>query len=183
MSYVPSQKILKNYADVLIKFALWGGKGMNPGETVTLSISESARPMLKPLQLAILEAGGNIILRYHPEGIERDFYEMANEDQLAWIPKKYMLARLEESDHFVSIISTDDKFELEGIDSSKILNRSKRSKFYRDAFDKKITAEKASWTLGLYGTQNMADDVDMSLEEYWKQIIKACFLDEKDVTC
>lgn len=29
----------------------------------------------------------------------------------------------------------------------------------------------------MYGTQAMADDVGMTYEEYWDQIIKACYLD------
>jgi aminopeptidase len=37
-----------------------------------------------------------------------------------------------------------------------------------------------SWTLGLYGTPAMAEEAQMSLEEYWQQIIHACFLDEQD---
>jgi len=180
MSYVPSQEILKKYADVLIKFALWGGKGLQKGEVVTLSISESAKPMLKPLQKSILEAGGHMILRYHPEGIDKEFYELASDEQITWKPKEYMLSRLETCDHFVSIISTDDKFELETVPSEKIMEGRKASKFYSDAFNNKVVAEKASWTLGLYGTQHMAEDVDMTLKEYWGQIIKACFLDEKD---
>lgn len=180
MAYQPSDEILKNYSDVLIKFALWGGEGIKKGETVCVSISESARPMVKHLQRSILEAGGNMILRYHPEGMERDFYEMASEDQLNWMPKDYMLARLNACDHFVSIISTDNKLELEGVDSQKIMNRSKLAKFYTDAFRNKVNAKKASWTLGLYGTENMAKDVGMSKEEYWEQIIRACFLDESD---
>jgi aminopeptidase len=180
MSYEPSDQILKNYADVLVKFALWGGKGINKGDVVCVSIEESAKPMLKHLQRSILEAGGHMVLRYHPEGIGRDFYELANEDQLNWMPKDFMLERLNTCDHFLSIISTNDKLELEGVDSEKIMNRSKAGKFYSDAFRDKVNKEQASWTLGLYGTDNMAEDVGMSKEEYWEQIIKACFLDEKD---
>jgi aminopeptidase len=32
----------------------------------------------------------------------------------------------------------------------------------------------------MYGTQAMADDVNLSLEEYREEIIKACFLDFDD---
>ena len=43
--YLPSEKILKNYADVLINFALGGGKGIKKGEVVRVSASESAKPL------------------------------------------------------------------------------------------------------------------------------------------
>jgi aminopeptidase len=32
----------------------------------------------------------------------------------------------------------------------------------------------------LFGTQAMADEVDMSLEDYRNEIIKACYLDTED---
>jgi aminopeptidase len=37
-----------------------------------------------------------------------------------------------------------------------------------------------SWTLGMWGTQEYADEAGMSLEEYWQQIIQACYLDQND---
>jgi aminopeptidase len=44
----------------------------------------------------------------------------------------------------------------------------------------KEQAGKLSWTLCLYGTQSMADEAGLSLEEYWQQIIDACYLREED---
>ncbi len=180
MTYQPSDKILKNYADVLVKFALWGGEGIKKGDVVCLQVPESAKPILIPLQKAVLEAGGHFITRYLPEGTARHIYEDASDEQLTFMPEKFMLSRIEACDHFVSIIATDDKFELKGIDSKKIMSRNAAAKFYKDAFMAKTDANKSSWTLALYGTEAMAKDVDMSLEEYWEQIIKACFLDEDD---
>ena len=39
---------------------------------------------------------------------------------------------------------------------------------------------KFTWTIGLYGTPAMAHEAGLTEKEYWNQIIKACFLDEKD---
>jgi len=36
------------------------------------------------------------------------------------------------------------------------------------------------WTLFLYGTPAMAEEANMTLEEYRAQIIKACHLDQED---
>jgi len=46
--------------------------------------------------------------------------------------------------------------------------------------EKKEQAGKLSWTLCLYGTQSMADEAGLSLDEYWEQIIEACYLREDD---
>jgi aminopeptidase len=40
----------------------------------------------------------------------------------------------------------------------------------------KEQAGKLSWSLCLYGTQSMAAEAGLSLEEYWEQIIEACYL-------
>jgi aminopeptidase len=39
---------------------------------------------------------------------------------------------------------------------------------------------KFTWTLALWGVPAKAKEVGLSLEEYWDQIIKACFLDQSD---
>ena len=36
------------------------------------------------------------------------------------------------------------------------------------------------WTIGLWGTAGMAAEAELSLEQYWEQIIRACFLDDSD---
>ncbi|PIQ73665.1 thermophilic metalloprotease (M29) superfamily [Candidatus Roizmanbacteria bacterium CG11_big_fil_rev_8_21_14_0_20_36_8] len=178
--YIPPDSILKKYADVLIKFALWDGKGIRKGDVVSLEVPESAKPMLIPLQTAVLEAQGQPIIHYIPEGIKRAFYEVATAGQIAWKPKKYLLERIETIDHVVHIISTSDKFELKGTDSKKIMLDRATSKFAMKARDIKENAGKLTWTLGLFGTEAMAAEAGLSLEDYWNEIITACFLDFDD---
>lgn len=178
--YKPSDEILKKYADVLIKFALRDGKGVQKGDVVMLQVPESAKPMLIPLQTAVLETGAYPMIHYIPEGVSRSYFEQASEDQILWQPKEYLLERVKTVTHFVSLISTDDKFELKGIDSQKIMAANKSVKFYMDARHEKENAGKLTWTLALYGTQAMANEAKLSVEEYWKEIIQACFLDMPD---
>ena len=44
--YIPSEKILENYAKVLINFGLNCGKGVKQGEIVFLQVPECAKPIL-----------------------------------------------------------------------------------------------------------------------------------------
>jgi len=39
---------------------------------------------------------------------------------------------------------------------------------------------KLSWTLCNYGTEAMAQEADLTIKQYWNQIIKACYLDHED---
>jgi aminopeptidase len=180
MTYIPSDKVLQKYADVLIKFALNAGKGIKKNDVVFLQIPECAKAMINPLQISVLSAGGFPIVQYSPEGTAKTFYDHASKSQLDFFPKSYMLEKLNTADHIVSIIATDDHFELKDIDSKKIMDRSKASKFYSEAYRNKVNQKKLSWTLALFGTEHMAEEANLSLEEYWEQIVNACFLDEKN---
>lgn len=175
--YTPSKKVLEKYADVLINFALWSGKGIKKGDTVTLLVSESAKPFLKPLILAVLKSGGHPVTKFFPEGLSRDFYNNASDEQIKYAPKNELLGRVKDTTHSVGVISTYDKHSLKGVDPKKIMLANKSRKFYMDARTDKENKGKLTWTLALYGTEAMAKEAGMSLKSYWDQIIKACYLD------
>ena len=181
--YSPPQNILEKYANVLIRFALGSGKGIKKGETVYLIIPESAKPLLTELEKAIYKAGGNCILKYIPDntnrfGFGKNFYEHAADAQLSFFPEKYIKGLVEEMDHVIVILSQTDMHALEGVDSKKIMKHNLAYKPYMDLRNKKESKGKLSWTIALYGTQAMATEAGLSLKEFWKQIIDACFLED-----
>ncbi|KKW05352.1 MAG: Thermophilic metalloprotease (M29) superfamily [Candidatus Kaiserbacteria bacterium GW2011_GWC2_49_12] len=61
MSYTPNDTILKKYANVLVNFALGGGKGIKKGEVVRVSASESAKPLFIAVCNTIVDAGGHVL--------------------------------------------------------------------------------------------------------------------------
>lgn len=178
--FTPSKKILEKYANVLINFALNSGKGIKKGEVVLLQVPESAKPLLKELRIAVLKSGGFPITQYLPEGLMRDYYEYASDEQLKFFPAKYLRGKVDQMDHVVSIIADTDPYELKGIDPKKIMLSGLSSKPYSDWRNEKESKGKLTWTLGLYATSEMAKEANMSLEDYWKQIIKGCYLDQVD---
>ena len=123
MSYRPPEKILEKYARVLVNFALNNGQGVKKGEVVFLQVSEAAKPLLIHLRRQALLAGAYPIIQYLPEGLEREFYELAKKDQLIFFPKKYLRGIVEQADHFISVLSETNKYELEGMAPQKILQR------------------------------------------------------------
>lgn len=179
-NYRPSQEILDKYANVLINFALNDCKGIKKGEVIFLQVPECAKPLLVSLRKAVLKAGAHPIIEYLPDEIAREFYELAEEHHLNFFPDKYFKGKVDQMDHLIFIIAEIDKHELVGIDPKKIMSRSKAFKPYFDWRNEKENAGKMTWTLALYATEAMAKEAGLSLEEYWEQIIKACYLDEKD---
>lgn len=180
MAYHPSDTILEKYSRVLIDFALGSESGIKARDVVCLQVPECAKPLLIHLRRSVLKSGGFPIIHYLPDGITRDFYAHANDEQLAFFPSKYLRGRVDQMDHLVGIIAEIDKHELEGIDPGKIMRTTRSLKPYKQWRDEKENAGKFTWTLALFGTAAMAKEVGMSLKDYWEQIILACYLDEPD---
>ena len=178
--YTPSQKTLGKYADVIVNFALRGGLWVKPWDVVFVQIPECAKPFYIPLQTAILKAWWHPIMQYRPDWVDRNFYENASDEQLSFFAEPYIKWRIESMTHNIWVIADYDLHELDWIDPTKVMKRVKANKAFRDLRDKKEREWRFSWTICMYWTQAMADEAGISLEEYWKQIISACFLDEPD---
>jgi aminopeptidase len=185
MTYTPPQEILERYASVLVDFALGGGEGVHPGEVVRVVAPESAKPLYVELQKAVWRAGGHVIGSYQPDddhssNLSRDFYELASDAQLEHFPAKYTRGLIDEIDHQVSVIASADPHALDSVDPAKIMRRGETLRPLLDWRSEKENAGRFSWTLGLYGTAAMAAEAGMAEDEYWEQIVHACFLDEQD---
>lgn len=190
MSYTPSDQILKKYADVLVNFALGGGKGIKKGEVVRVSASESAKPLFNAVCNAIIDAGGHVISHYAPddeqgdkrrnESFSRYFYEHAEPHQISFFPAKQLKGLAEQMDHSIYIHAESNPHALRGVDPKKIMQRGLSLKPFKDWLNQKEWKGGFTWTIGLYGTPAMAKEAGLSEKAYWEQIIKACFLDEKD---
>lgn len=187
MEYIPSEAILKRYADVLVNFALGSGKGIKKGEVVHVVCPEAAKPLYLAIHAAIMQAGGHMIGEYKPDdnavtgqSMKRQFFELAKPEQLDFFPKKYMRGLVDEIDHSLHVIAPTNPSVLKGVDPKKILRRGIADKPSHDWKGEKEWKGKYTWTVALYGTAAMAKEAGLSPDEYWHQIIRACYLDETD---
>ncbi len=185
MTYTPPQEILERYASVLVNFALGGGKGVQAGEVVRIAAPESAKPLYAELRKAVWRAGGHVIGAYEPDddermNLSRDFFQTTSDAQLDYFPAKYMRGLVDEMDHQVSVLAESDPHALEAVDPARIMRRGESMRTLLDWRTEKENAGDFSWTLGLYGTAAMAAEAKLSEEEYWEQIVHACFLDVDD---
>jgi aminopeptidase len=185
VSYVPPQEIIERYASVLVDFALGGGVGVQPGETVRIASPESAKPLYVELAKAVWRAGGHVLSAYRPDddhqfNVSRDFYELASDEQLDHFSDDYMRGLVDQMDHQVTVLAEADPHALDSVDPAKIMRQGAAMRPLLDWRGEKENAGRFSWTLGLYGTPAMAAEAQMGLEEYWEQIVHACFLDAED---
>jgi aminopeptidase len=183
--YTPPQEVLERYARVLVDFALGGGNGIRQGDVVRIAAPECARPLYVELNRAVWRSGGHVLSAYQPDddagaNLQRDFFELASDAQLEHFPSSYMRGLVDEMDHQVSVIATTDPRALDSVDPARIMRRGEAMRQLLDWRGDKENEGRFTWTLGLYGTEAMAAEADLDLEQYWEQIIHACFLDSED---
>jgi len=179
------EELLKKYAQVMVLYALNNGNGINNGDTVFLVGQECSKDLYIAIAKEIYAAGGNIITNYQPNNIKdnsitRFLLESGNDEQLSFFARPYWQGIVDAVDHILFIIAEPDVHAFEGIASSKISKMNSARAPYMAMREKKEAAGKLSWTLCLYGTQSMADEAGLSLNDYWEQIIEACYLREDD---
>lgn len=178
--YTPSKKILEKYADVMVNYALHGGKGIKKGEVVMLQGSEATKPLFAEIYKMIIKKGAHVIPFYSisdPKySLEKIYYEHSNRTQDTFFPEDFYKGLIHTIDHRIYIHAEEDSQLLKNVDSKKIMNRAEAMKPWRKWSTKKENQGDYSWTICNYGTQGMADSADLSLREYWNQIIKACYL-------
>lgn len=178
--YSPPKEILDKYAQVLVHFALGKDEGINPGEVVQVMVPDIAKPLAQALQKTLLQAGAHVLLRLLPTGLDRDYFKLASEEQLTFFPADYLKARADLVDHNIAIIADPYPEELADVDPQKIFLARNIQKPYRDWLIEKETNGKFTWTAALWGVEAKAQIVGLSYEEYWQQIIQACYLDQDD---
>ena len=185
MPYTPPAEILERYAEVLVNYALGNGRGVQPGEVVGLWIAEDAKPLLLEIAKATWRAGGHFMYEFSPASdsrwnLDRAFYELASEEQLDFFPAAHAKAWFESIDHYLMVGAPRDLQALAGVDPAKIARKNRAWGPYLTYRFDRVNAGELSWSLCRYGTEATAAEAGLSLEEYWDQIISACYLDDPD---
>lgn len=179
-SFQPSAEILDKYAQVLVHFALGKDEGIAEGEVVQCMVPDVAKPLALALQNTILKAGGHVLMRILPTGFDKDYYTLASQEQLTFFPEAHLRTRADLINHSIGIIADPFPDELSTVHPESIMLARNTQKPYRDWLVEKELNGHYTWTLALWGVPAKAKIVGLTLEEYWQQIIKACFLDMDD---
>ena len=179
------ENLLKKYAQVMVQYALNNGNGINKGDTVFLVGPECTKDLFMVIAKEVWSSGGNLIINYQPDNIQnnslaRFLLQNGSDEQISFFATPYWQGIVDATDHILFIVSEPDIHYLEGLPASKISMMNSARAPYMKMREKKEQEGKLSWSLCLYGTQSMADEAGLSLEEYWEQIIEACYLREDD---
>lgn len=181
-----TDKQLKNYASVMVNYAVGNSKGVQAGETVLVIGNETSKPLYLEILKQIWAAGANVIQQYYPTEAPRGnksklfFDNITTDSQLDFAAKAMQSGIVKDVDHLLLIIANDNPTELKDVDAALIkrLNNS-GTHFMKERRDAEMAGE-LTWTLCLYPTQAYADEAEMSLSAYFNEVANACYLNDED---
>ncbi len=172
---------LDRYADVL----LWGLNTARSGRTqkndiIVIRYGMPAVKLAEKLQARLLELGRHPLPRMVPTPtMEKQLYQIANKGQLSFIPpgEKTLMKNLNGS---IFLHAPESITHLSKVDPSKIGQAAISRKKLRDILTKRDEKGDFSWTLCMYPTEALAKHANLSMQEYTKEIVAACFLNRKN---
>ncbi len=173
---------LEKYAQVMI-WALYAARRngkFKPYDTVLLRTDVGAFPLAEQIYKQLLTRRLNPVLRVQaPEPMAKDFYRLADKKQLAFLApgEKEFQNGL---NGLIALHAPQDLTHLKNVNPSAIAAAAVARKPLREILDVREQAGQFSWTLCNYPTEELAKRAGLSAKEYANQIVRACFLNEKD---
>jgi len=172
-------KQLERYADVL-----WWGlttartSPFKKNDIVLIRYQRPAAKLAEILYARLLAGGYHPVQRMNPTTMmERQFYLLATNRQLVFLPpgEKELMSQLNGS---IFLYAPESITHLSDIDPDKIGKAAVAQKKLRDILNRRESRGTFSWTLCVFPTAELAGQAGLSLEDYTRQIIKACFLNK-----
>ncbi len=169
---------LDRYADTLI----WGlktarTKPFHKQDMVLIRYDSLALKLAEILYTRLLEMGLNPVQRCTlTSSMEKSFYQLSSPRQLIFQPpgEREFYEGLSGS---IYLHAPESITHLSEADPKKIGRAAVARKFIRDILNKREETGDFGWTLCMLPTVDLAWHADLSIDEYSRQIVNACFLD------
>jgi aminopeptidase len=173
-----TQRQLERYAEVL-----WWGLAtarrnrFRKKDIVQIRFHAGAIPLAEILYRRLIQAGIHPVLRMAgTPNMERHFYEFAQAWQIDFIPpgEERLAQRLNGN---IFLLAPESLTHLKGAAPGKIARTALSQKPLRAILDRREARGEYSWTLAVLPTAELAYQAGLSLREYSRQVVAACFLD------
>ena len=167
---------LAKLSDVLVNYSV----GVQRGQSVRISSSPVAQPLVVELYRSVLQAGsGQPLVRMIPDELAEIFYKTASDEQLRYF-SPIALYEIEQIDCTIGIWADQNTKALTGCDPRKIGLAQAARKQYMEIFLRRAAEGQLRWTGTQFPSNAAAQDADMSLAEYEDFVFKAGMLDRPD---
>ncbi|UCD04006.1 MAG: aminopeptidase [Candidatus Woesearchaeota archaeon] len=160
---------IKKIAKILVDYSI----KVKPNSRIMVRFTSEANPLALEIYKLILKNGAFPVMRPNLQGYAYAYYTLANKKQLNTYPiiEDFIIKN---TDGHIYLGGDFNTQELTSIDPKKM---SLRSKLTKPIFDARI--KKNNWVLFEYPTNALAQDAEMSLEEFENFVFSACIQDWK----
>ena len=147
---------VKNLADILVNYSI----KIKKGDIIELSFGVDAKELALEVYKLILKKGAYPIVHAGVPGFAYAYYKNASKEQLSHFPKLGMI-EAKMANGCISIGAEYNTKELTKIDPKKISLRRKATRKVSN-----IIIKKNNWVICEFPTHSLAQDAEMSLEEF-----------------
>jgi aminopeptidase len=161
---------LKKLARLLVEY----GVAAAEGEQVVVSGGVTAEPLIKEVYRRLLDAGAVPIPQVALPGMQEIFFRHARDSHYEETPP-VLREVYEGADAFISVMAPRNTKALADVNPQKQQRLAKRDKALQE-----IVLGKDRWTLTLFPTEALAQESEMSLDDYEDFVYSAMALDEDD---
>ena len=169
------ESIYAKYAKLLVHHSL----GLKKNDRLLIISSYLAENLLKEVYLEALKVGAYPEFRVSINGIDKIFYDTANNEQLRYVSPtlKYVIENYEA---FLNILAPFNLKELQNVDPAKKQTVSLGRAHINKTIFTRSAEGKLAWNLCVFPTDAAAQECGMSRSEYEEFVLSACFLNEDD---
>jgi aminopeptidase len=165
----------KKLAKLICEYSL----DLKKGDSLLIRAETCSEPLVKEIYANCLQMGAYPVLRMAFSGQQSVFYKYAEAHQLEYVPHS-VKADAENVTASVYIDSTDNTKQLTTADKTKMAAYAKTYGKVRDIMMEREQKGEFRWSLCPYPSLAMAQDAEMSLDEYTEFVFNACRLNEAD---
>lgn len=162
----------RRLAQLAVKYSV----AVKPGEKVIISGGSEAIDFLTELYKAVVLAGGIPIVKVKLPNVSDFFYKYANKEQLDFFPD-YWFSTVKDAQCYIGVSSEANTRELTSADSKKISDRNRIVYPISDYIVN--TPEKIRRVTIAYPSVGLAQEAEMSLNEYENFVYNSCLQDWK----
>lgn len=158
---------IKNLADILVNYSI----KIKKGDMIEVNFGVNAKELALEVYKLVLQKGAIPVVHAGVPGFAYNYYKYANKDQLTTFPKIAM-AKAKATAGEISIGASINTKELTSINPKKIALRRKVVKPVQD-----VEIKKNNWVICQFPTNALAQDAEMSLDEFEDFVYDACIKD------
>lgn len=159
---------VEQLADILVNYSTRVGKG----DHVLIQSTPLARPLIEAVYRRVVQNGAYPTLHMGFGSLNRIFFEAASDEQLDYLNPIRRYA-VEQSNVLINIHAPENSRELTGIDPVKLQRLSRTNQ----PLQEHIMSNGVRWVICNFPTPSLAQDADLSLEDYADFLFRATNID------